>query len=207
MTHYPALTHDKLQLVQRLHFLFFQDFSEPATAIDTNLLPPETCSTLVCSYVLKTTRIDFTGGEMKKVVQKVIAFIIRDGALAVFRQDDPGAGIQVPAGTLRAGEDPEAGALREAEEESGLSGLRVIRFLGRYQWDISPIREEIQDRHVYLLAVDGPVSERWEGCENHDGERDPTPFHFYWLPLGSSELDELAIGQGTFLDLVGDFSG
>ncbi|KAK5652022.1 hypothetical protein OQA88_10925 [Cercophora sp. LCS_1] len=142
---------------------------------------------------------------MKRVVQKVVAFVVRDGAVAVFRHDDEDAGLQVPAGTLREGEDPEAGALREAEEETGLSGLRTVRFVGRYQWDISPIREEIQDRHVYLLAVDGPVPERWESFENHDGTQPPTPFHFFWLPLGSPELDELAIGQGKYLDVVADF--
>ncbi|KAK0639463.1 NUDIX hydrolase [Cercophora newfieldiana] len=141
---------------------------------------------------------------MKKVVKKVIAFVVHDGAVAVFRHDDESCGLQVPAGTLRDGESPEAGALREAEEETGLSGLRTVSFLGRYQWDISPIREEIQDRYVYLLAVDGPVPERWESFENHDGTLPPTPFHFFWLPLGSPELNELVVGQGTFLDTVRD---
>jgi 8-oxo-dGTP pyrophosphatase MutT (NUDIX family) len=37
--------------------------------------------------------------------------------------DYPEAGLQVPAGTLEPGEHPEAGVLREAYEETGLTGF------------------------------------------------------------------------------------
>jgi 8-oxo-dGTP pyrophosphatase MutT (NUDIX family) len=135
-------------------------------------------------------------------VAKVVAFVLDRDRVAVFRQDDEDSGLQVPAGTLREGEDPAAGALREAEEETSLAGLRVVRFLGRYDWDISPIREEIQQRHVFQLAVDVPPPEVWTSQELHDGELPPTNFYFSWLPLGHPELDELVVGQGTFLDQV-----
>ncbi|MFE9287975.1 NUDIX hydrolase [Streptomyces olivaceus] len=139
---------------------------------------------------------------MKKTVQKVVAFVVHEGRVAVFRQDDDDSGLQVPAGTLRAGEDPEVGALREAQEETSLAGLRVVEHLGRYQWDISPIREEIQDRYVFLLTVDEQPPERWDSFEMHDGQRPPTPLHFYWLPLNGPELGELVVGQGTLLDKI-----
>ncbi|SDN00283.1 8-oxo-dGTP pyrophosphatase MutT, NUDIX family [Lentzea albidocapillata subsp. violacea] len=139
---------------------------------------------------------------MKSTVQKVVAFVVHEGRVAVFRQDDDDSGLQVPAGTLRPGEDPAAGALREATEETGLPGLRVVEHLGRYQFDISPIREEIQDRHVFHLAVDQRPPERWDSSEEHDGQRPPTPLHFYWLPFGDPELDELVVGQGTLLDKI-----
>jgi 8-oxo-dGTP diphosphatase len=139
---------------------------------------------------------------LKKVVAKVVAFVLHGDRVAVFRQDDDDSGLQVPAGTLRAGEAPASGALREAREETGLAGLRVVQFLGSYEWDISPIREEIQHRHVFQLAVDLHPPEVWTSQELHDGARPPTNLYFSWLPLGHPELAELVVGQGTFLDKI-----
>lgn len=66
------------------------------------------------------------------MVDKVACLITRGGPdgpeLCVF--EHPSAGIQLPAGTLEVGEDPLAGALREAFEETGLDGLRVESELG-----------------------------------------------------------------------------
>jgi 8-oxo-dGTP pyrophosphatase MutT (NUDIX family) len=62
-------------------------------------------------------------------VEKVTAFITRPAAggpeLLLFRH--PTAGIQIPAGTVEAGEAPEAAVLREAFEETGLADGLVIR--------------------------------------------------------------------------------
>ena len=145
---------------------------------------------------------DDDNNNNKAVVAKVVAFVLSAERVAVFRQDDDGSGLQVPAGTLRPGEEPAAGALREAREETGLAGLRVVRGLGRYRWDISPIRREIQDRHVFQLAVDVAPPEEWTSQERHDGARPPTNLYFCWLRLGHPALRELVVGQGTFLDRV-----
>jgi 8-oxo-dGTP pyrophosphatase MutT (NUDIX family) len=139
---------------------------------------------------------------VKKTVAKVVAFVLHGDRIAVFRQDDADAGLQVPAGTLREGEEPAAGALREAREETSLAGLRIVRFLGSYEWDISPIRDEIQHRYVFQLAVDTPSPEVWTSQELHDGEKAPTDLYFGWLPLGHPALTELVVGQGTLLDQV-----
>ena len=65
-------------------------------------------------------------------LEKVTAFILHrkktGRELLLFQH--PSAGIQLPAGTVEEGEDPQAAALREAGEESGLQGLRVEEFLG-----------------------------------------------------------------------------
>lgn len=67
-----------------------------------------------------------------RAVEKVTAFIIRDSVagleLLLFRH--PYAGIQIPAGTVEAGEKPEAAVLREAAEETGLSAFSACRYLG-----------------------------------------------------------------------------
>jgi 8-oxo-dGTP pyrophosphatase MutT (NUDIX family) len=57
-------------------------------------------------------------------------------------------GLQVPAGTLRQGEDPAAGALREAQEETGLAGLRLVRFLGSYEWDQGTFLDRARSRRA-----------------------------------------------------------
>jgi 8-oxo-dGTP pyrophosphatase MutT (NUDIX family) len=62
-------------------------------------------------------------------LEKVTAFITRPALtgmdLLLFHH--PSAGIQFPAGTVEEGEAPQAASLREAEEESGLQGLRLER--------------------------------------------------------------------------------
>jgi len=67
-----------------------------------------------------------------KVVEKVTAFVTRETAggrlLLVFRH--PLNGIQLPAGTVELGESPETAVMREAREETGLDGLRLVRPLG-----------------------------------------------------------------------------
>ena len=140
---------------------------------------------------------------MKVTVGKVLCYIIDRGRVLVFlHRDHPEAGLQVPAGTIRRGEEPQDAALREATEETGLDGLVVVRFLGRVAYDISPIRDEIQDRHVFQLATTGPAPEEWTHHELHDGTRPPTFFCFFWLPLGHPDLATLVVGQGALLDQV-----
>ena len=64
-------------------------------------------------------------------LNKVTVYITRtdgsDKELLLFRH--PTAGLQLPAGTVEDGEDPEAAALREAAEETGLSDLELARLL------------------------------------------------------------------------------
>ncbi|MFG2394661.1 NUDIX domain-containing protein [Streptomyces lavendulae] len=83
----------------------------------------------------------------KVTKEKVLVYVVRDGRLLVFRHSDYSyeeVGIQVPAGSIRPGETPEAAALREAREETGLAGFEIVRELGETEYDISPYRFEIQ---------------------------------------------------------------
>ena len=61
-------------------------------------------------------------------LEKVTAFITRQEEeakeLLVFQH--PSAGVQVPAGTVEAGEPIEQAVLRETFEETGLEGVRII---------------------------------------------------------------------------------
>jgi 8-oxo-dGTP diphosphatase len=61
------------------------------------------------------------------VKRKAFAYITHRDQLLLFTHPlSPEAGIQAPAGTLEDGEEPEAGVLREAMEETGLTGLEVV---------------------------------------------------------------------------------
>jgi 8-oxo-dGTP pyrophosphatase MutT (NUDIX family) len=69
---------------------------------------------------------------VNEVVQKVTAFMVRERngveELLVFKH--PTAGIQIPAGTVEAGEDIETAVKREAYEETGLQLVEIENYLG-----------------------------------------------------------------------------
>ncbi len=96
-----------------------------------------------------------------KTVRKVLIYVVRGDSLAVFRHRDlPEAGIQVPAGTVKRGEGDAEAALREAHEETGLHGLRLVRELGRELFDFSPFgRDELHDRGFFHMICDRPTPE------------------------------------------------
>ncbi|MFW6641502.1 NUDIX hydrolase [Nocardiopsis algeriensis] len=134
------------------------------------------------------------------VRDKAVCYVVRDGRLLVFRHVGfswEEVGIQVPAGTVRPGEEPAAAALREAAEETGLSGFRVVRGLGTAEYDLAPHRPEVQRRHFFHLEVEGPVPERWRSAEEHDGQGEPTLLECFWIPLAAGHV--LQAGQGALL--------
>lgn len=137
--------------------------------------------------------------------EKVLCYVVRDGKLLVFRHTDYSyeeVGIQVPAGSVRAGETPEAAALREAREETGLKDFKIVRNLGETEYDISPYRFELQRRHVFHLELTEPTSARWMSQEDHDGEQEPTHFECFWIPLEAAHI--LQSGQGALLGRLYD---
>jgi 8-oxo-dGTP pyrophosphatase MutT (NUDIX family) len=138
--------------------------------------------------------------------EKVLTYITMAGGngdtpvkLLVFRQPEfPDAGVQVPAGTIEPHEDKQNAALREAEEETGLRDLRVERFLGSYEYDMLPYRDEVQTRHVFHLTVPHALP-RWQHYErNSSTGSDPISFEFEWVDLSDTSI-ELAGGQGHML--------
>ncbi|WP_426245325.1 NUDIX hydrolase [Nocardioides sp. LHG3406-4] len=137
---------------------------------------------------------------------KVLCYIVRDARLLVFRHVDEDwdeSELQVPAGTVKAGETAQQAALREATEETGLSGLRVVRHLGECRYDMAPYRDEVQHRQVFLLALDGPAPERWLSQEDDpDDASGAHRFECYWLPV--SQCHSLSAGHGALLGRLWD---
>ncbi|MEY9956719.1 NUDIX domain-containing protein [Streptacidiphilus sp. MAP5-52] len=136
---------------------------------------------------------------------KVLAYVVREGKLLVFRHADNSyeeVGIQVPAGSVRDGETPEAAVLREAREETGLTDFKIVSKLGVTEYDMTPYRREIQHRHVFHLELTEPTDERWMSQEDHDGVGEPTRFECFWVPLQAGHI--LQSGQGALLGQLPD---
>jgi len=140
-------------------------------------------------------------------VEKVVAYIVSDGRLAVFLHEDDAnplyeSGLQVPAGSIEADESPERAVLREASEETGLTSLRVVRYLGDAEYDMRPYSDALHHRHFFHLATDDPRLEGWTHVERGGGQETPRPFRFSWLPLPRAHV--LAAGFGALLGRLDD---
>jgi 8-oxo-dGTP pyrophosphatase MutT (NUDIX family) len=92
---------------------------------------------------------------------------------------------QLPGGTLEDGESPEAGVLRECAEETGLSGLRIVRALGVHEGPSPRNAREWQVRHYFHLVCEPPPSrDRWEHVEETpSGGGGPIPLALGFEPL------------------------
>ena len=113
----------------------------------------------------------------------------------------PKAGIQVPAGTIEAGESPAEAVMRESWEETGLTGLRFERFLAQDTRDMRDCGiDELQYRWFYHLSVGGPTEETWRHGEFADDGSVIHPFDFYWAEV--TALPELTANYGDKIELL-----
>lgn len=123
--------------------------------------------------------------------RKVLAYIIspRNGLdlLVHEHRDLPEAGIQVPAGTVEENEPVEKALFREIEEETGITGLKLIKKLEIYHY-FNEFRNEMQERHVFLLEMMDESLERWEHIVSGGGEDEGMVFSCYWMPLVNLDL-------------------
>jgi ADP-ribose pyrophosphatase len=116
----------------------------------------------------------------------VVIPVFEDGTAAVVRQYRHAAGkylLEICAGTLNAGEDPELGARRELEEEIGVTAQKIEKLTEFY---VSPgfLTEKM---HVYLATGLTEVGQKLEEDELLTIERHSFPALFDMIRDGRIE--------------------
>lgn len=133
--------------------------------------------------------------------EKAFAVITRDSpvgmdVLLLLHPDHPGAGIQLPAGTVKPDEEIMAAAVREATEETGLTHLKLEGVLGETMFDARPWgRNEIHHRTFVHFACQEETPLVWEHREDDpdDAPGERIRFELRWVPF-----------DDTLPDLIGD---
>jgi len=124
-------------------------------------------------------------------VDKVYAYITHANKLLVFEHVDfPEAGVQVPGGTMDAGETPEMAVRREVFEETGLQGLVLKKYLGEDEYRDSSVHPSVSiSRHFFHIFSTQDVPDTWQHYEHHPSDGSPAPilFEFYWLPFTEAD--------------------
>jgi len=98
----------------------------------------------------------------------------------------PEAGTQVPGGTIEVDERPESAALREANEETGISNFYDVCLLANEPIDMRPFgKDEMLDAWFYHLKTGERTGECWQHAEMlpSDGGTEPIWFKLYWVHL------------------------
>ena len=147
--------------------------------------------------LLPVSLIDTNYSEMRN---RVFTYITQgENLLVLDHVDYPELEPQIPGGTIKKGERPEEAALREAHEETGLSQLEVICFLGSFEIDLRDIgKEETIKAWFFHLRTTEATESSWRYFEMDSSENaDPIEFELYWVPLDSlpklGGIDELKL--------------
>ena len=98
---------------------------------------------------------------------RAYAYITNGRRLLLFTHpESPGAGVQVPAGTIEPGESPKHAVMREAREETGLAGLKYERLLAQDTRDMRDYGlDERQYRWFFHLTLEGRPKQSWRHGE------------------------------------------
>lgn len=118
-------------------------------------------------------------------VQKALIYATSARGLLVFSEPDfPEVRLQVPGGTLEAGEAPLAAARREFHEETGLV-CGVMRPLGIFEHMLDfghGPRHYL--RYYFHTHLDGDLPELWQHIEQTPSDGvPPIRFEFRWISV------------------------
>ena len=130
-------------------------------------------------------------------VQKVCAYITRNGSeLLVFEGPDH-EGLQVPKGTVEPAERPREAMYREAVEESGLATFGASRHLTTDVWTRRAGRRYV--RRFYHASVH-ETRDAWTHVVTGEGDDRGVAYDFFWVELPTSE--PFALDLDDYLGLL-----
>ena len=127
---------------------------------------------------------------------RVVAYVTRGDELLVFEyadENDP-SGVQVPAGGVDEDERLDLAVLREVEEETGLTGARLVRELGVSDFVANGWHHE---QHFFQLEAPPGLPDEWEHVGTGGGEDDGHVFLCRFVPREKAGLNE---SQYAFLN-------
>lgn len=122
------------------------------------------------------------------MVHKACACVVVDQQILAFKH--PRAGYQLPKGSVEEGESFEAAALRELEEESGISTGVILEKVGTLDWLIragtATFKHDEQQRwHLFLIDPGKALPRNWQHqAEGSEAERGLI-FEYFWQSLES----------------------
>lgn len=130
--------------------------------------------------------LDGLESELMSIRKRVFNYItFGDQLLVLDHVNQPDLAMQIPGGTIEADESPAVAAIREAEEETGLSGFELKSFLGDFEKDLSCLgRAEIIHAYFFHLELTARPALRWQHAElNAHDQADPIMFELYWVDM------------------------
>jgi putative (di)nucleoside polyphosphate hydrolase len=125
---------------------------------------------------------------MNGAVHKACACLVDDrGRLLVFDHPE-GGGMQLPKGTVEAGESPEDAVRRELLEESGIAYDGALEPLGtmerqREAGTEGNVHRHPQLWHLFLMRAEHGMPERFNHIASGSPEEDGLVFAFRWLAI------------------------
>jgi 8-oxo-dGTP pyrophosphatase MutT (NUDIX family) len=118
--------------------------------------------------------------------QKAVVYITKGDQLYVFRHEHPEPGIQVPKGSIQAGETPLVAAIRETYEESGLQ-VEQMYFLGDVELSDGVWHNERW--HVFWAEAPQETPDTFLHRVTGNGEDSEQTFSYFLTPLSAPQLD------------------
>jgi 8-oxo-dGTP pyrophosphatase MutT (NUDIX family) len=115
-------------------------------------------------------------------VEKACAYITRNGSEVLVFEGPGHEGLQVPKGTVEAGERPREAMIRETVEESGLVAFGGLHHLTTDVWTRRRSPPKRYVRHFYHLPVHEP-RDAWTHTVTGTGSERGAEFEFSWLDL------------------------
>ncbi|TCL62369.1 NUDIX hydrolase [Rhizobium sp. BK251] len=135
---------------------------------------------------------------------KVLIYGVCRGQLLVFDEPDfPDVALQVPGGTVEAGESAAQAAHREFAEETGLPVTAPPELLGIHDYRFAKGGGQVwHRRHYFRIELSGTYPECWLHHEMtpSDGSS-PIRFRLFWMDVNEASR-RLGYGMADLLHLL-----